>query len=321
METNTFRRIAFLFPGQGAQHCGMARDFAESFSAARYTFEEADEILKENLSKLIFNGPEEELNQTKNSQVAIYVASMAIFRVVKELFEIEPAVCAGLSLGEYSALTAANWIDFKSTISVVRERGLLMNQACLDYPGAMSVLMGLAIPDALSLIQKVNLPNDLWLANFNCPGQIIMSGTLKGIEAGERVAKEMGAKRVLRLNVHGAFHSGLMKKAEEGLRSHIESLKIEKGSSSIVMNVTGDFVTDIDLVRQNMIHQVTHSVLWEQGIRAMAKENVDLFVEFGPGKTLSGMNKRMDLAAPTLSIEKVEDLEEMHRLIKEGKLR
>lgn len=320
MDHKLYQKIAFIFPGQGAQSIGMASDFARTFSAARLTFEEADELLKRSLSKIILNGPEEELTQTKNSQTAIYVASMAILRVVKEMFDFQPFVCAGLSLGEYTALTAADWMSFRNGLPLVQHRGEFMNDACEATSGCMAVVMGMSNETVEELVKKLNLPKDLWIANYNCPGQIVLSGTLKGIEAASMEAKAMGAKRVLPLAVHGAFHSGLMKQAEERLAPHIQQVPLKKGSVSIVMNVPGDFVSDPPRVLQYMTQQVTHSVRWEQGIRAMEKQGVDLFIEFGPGKTLSGMNRRIGVQAPTLSIEKVEDLEEIEKLVKEGKI-
>jgi [acyl-carrier-protein] S-malonyltransferase len=309
-----YQRIAFLFPGQGAQHPGMAQDFVHNFSAARLTFEEADELLKRPLSSIILNGPETELTETKNSQTGIYVTSMAILRVVQELYDLKPFVCAGLSLGEYTALTAAEWLPFRQALPLVQWRGQFMNEACESTKGTMAVIMGLDAPTVEELVREVNLPHDLWVANFNCPGQVVISGTLKGIEAGTEAAKARNAKRVLPLQVHGAFHSGLMQKAQEKLTPYLQQAPFVKGSAQLVMNVPGNFVDDVEKVRHNLIEQVTHSVRWEQGIQAMEQHDVDLYIEFGPGKTLSGMNKRIGVKAPTLTIEKIEDLEQLGEL-------
>ncbi len=318
--TKTFKRIAFLFPGQGAQYPGMAQDFVQNFSAARLTFEEADDLLQRSLSTIILHGPEENLTETKNSQTGIFVASMAILRVVEELYDMKPFVCAGLSLGEYTALTAAEWLSFRQALPLVQYRGQFMNEACEATSGTMAVVMGLDAPVVEELVREINLPNDLWVANFNCPGQVVLSGTLKGIEAGTTAAKARHAKRVLPLQVHGAFHSGLMRQAKEKLAPYIQKAPIVKGSSQIVMNVPGDFVDTVEKVQENLTEQVTHSVRWEQGVRAMEKQQVDLFIEFGPGKTLSGMNKRIGVQAPTITIEKVEDLDQLSQLEKKGEL-
>lgn len=313
-----FQRIAFLFPGQGAQYPGMAQDFFDKFSAARLTFEEADDLLKYSLSTLILKGPEEILKETKNSQLGIYVTSIAILRVVQELYPLKPYVCSGLSLGEYSALTAGEWLSFRHTLPLVKFRGEFMNEACEATLGTMAVVMGLDASTVQQVVKEVNLPNELWIANYNCPGQVILSGTLKGIEAGSAVAKMHHAKRILPLQVYGAFHSGLMKRAQEKLVPYIQNVPITKGLSHCVMNVTGDFISTIEEVRSNLTEQVTHSVYWEQGIQAMNRQSVDLFIEFGPGNTLSGMNKRIGVKAPTLTINKVEDLDQLFQLEKRG---
>lgn len=311
--SKTFQKIAFLFPGQGSQYPGMAQDFIHNFSAARLTFEEADEILKYPLSKIILEGPEDVLKETKNSQTAIYVTSMAICRVVQELYNIKPFVCAGLSLGEYTALTVGEWLSFRHALPLVAHRGQFMNDACQSTKGTMVVVMGLEANEVEEVVKEIHLPGDLWIANFNCPGQIVISGTLKGIEAGIEAFKNR-AKRVVPLQVSGAFHSGLMQTAKEKLTPFILDAPLVKGSSELVMNVSGKFVSKLDQIQRNLIEQVTHSVRWEQGIREIDQNQIDLFIEFGPGKTLSAMNKRIGVKAQTISIEKVEDLNQLSDL-------
>jgi [acyl-carrier-protein] S-malonyltransferase len=315
-----FQRIAFLFPGQGSQYSGMAQDFIHNFSAARLTFEEADDLLKRPLSTIILHGPEKELTETKNSQTGIYVASIAMLRVVQELYDFKPYVCAGLSLGEYTALTAAEWLPFRQTLPLVQYRGEFMNEACQTTQGAMAVIMGLEGKVVEEILQEGNLPHDLWVANFNCPGQVVISGTLKGIEAGIAAAKAHNAKRILPLQVQGAFHSGLMQGAKEKLAPYLQKAPVIKGSAQLVMNVPGDFVSDIEKVRHYLIEQFTHSVRWEHGIRAMDHHHIDLYIEFGPGKTLAGMNKRIGVRAPMISIEKIEDLDQLSQMEKKGEL-
>lgn len=304
------KKIAFLFPGQGAQYPGMGKDFANTYSEARYVFEEANEILQRNLSKIIWEGSEAALTETKNSQVAIYVTSMAILKVIYSLFpNLLPYVTSGLSLGEYSALTAAKKLPFGDCLSLVERRGIYMNEACEKTRGGMAVVMGLSGEAVESFIEELNLPKDLWAANFNCPGQVVISGTQKGLEIGTLKAKELGAKRTLPLQVHGAFHSGLMESAEEKLKEEILKIPFQESDIAVVMNFSGDFAkSEIELKRQ-LIKQVTSPVRWEQGIRKMCSEGVDFFLEVGCGKTLSGMNKRIGVTAPTLSIEKIDELE------------
>lgn len=321
MENHSYKKIAFLFPGQGAQYPGIAKDFVNNFSAARLTLEEADKVLNRPISDIILNGPEYLLTQTQNSQVAIYTASIAILRVVEELYELCPFVCTGLSLGEYTALTAGEWLPFMVALPLVQKRGEFMSAACEISQGSMAVVIGIDAHSVQEVVKSLHLPDDLWVANYNCPGQVVISGTARGIEAGTEAVKAKGAKRVIPLQVHGAFHSGLMKSAEESLAPFIEHAHMTKGSTKLVMNVTGTFEEDIQSVKRNLIKQVTHSVRWEQGIRSMEEAGVDLYVEFGPGKTLAGMNKRIGVKAPTLSIEKIEDLDQLSILSKEGKIK
>lgn len=313
------RKTAFLFPGQGAQYPGMSKDFYDSYPLAKQTFEEADDLLGRNLSSIIFNGPEAALTETKNSQLGIYISSIAILRVINSLFpDLKPYVTSGLSLGEYTALTAANKLSFIDGISLVGRRGQFMNEACEERKGTMAVVLGLEANEVEAIVKEVGMPNDLWAANFNCPGQVVISGTLKGIEAGTEAAKAKGAKRVLPLQVYGAFHSGLMKSAEERLTSYIEDVALRDSPCHIVMNVTGASTMNILEIRQNLILQVTHPVRWEQGVRNMVAEGIDLFIELGCGKTLAGFNKRIGVSAPTVSIEKTSDIGALEKLLTGG---
>lgn len=306
------KRIAFLFPGQGSQYIGMGKDFYENFSKAREIFQAADDILHRKLSKIIFEGPSDQLTETKNSQVGIYVVSMAILNVIRDLHPtLAPFACAGLSLGEYTALTVSGKLDFESCLPLVQYRGHYMNDACEKNPGAMAVILGLEAKDVETLVKETNLPHDLWAANFNCPGQVVISGTKRGIDAGAAAAKAKGAKRILPLEVHGAFHSGLMKSAEERLSEHISLAPIKNSSIGFVMNVPGKFVEDGNEIKTHLIKQVTHPVRWEQGIKSMGEEGVDLFIEIGCGKTLTGFNKRILPNVATISIEKVAELEKI----------
>lgn len=307
-----YNKIAFIFPGQGAQYPGMGKDFFEEFQIAKETFQEADDILKHNLSQIILEGPEAVLTETKNSQTGIYVTSMALLRVINsQLPHIKPSMAAGLSLGEYSALTASNRLDFKDCLPLVQRRGQYMNDACEKTSGTMAVVLGMEADVVENIVKEMNLPNDLFVANLNCPGQVVISGTKMGIEKGSLVLKEKGAKRVLPLTVHGAFHSGLMREAEERLTPYVRQAPLKDSSIDFAMNVPGDFVKDLSKIQEYLINQVTSPVRWESCVRAMAKNGCDLFVEIGCGKTLSAMIKRMGIDVPVISIEKLSDLEHL----------
>ena len=309
------KKIGFLFPGQGAQYVGMGKEFYEAFPIARQTFEEANDLLGRDLSSIILEGPEKTLTETRNSQTGIFVTSIALLRVVNSLFPtIQPAACAGLSLGEYTALSASNRLSFSHCLPLVQNRGQFMNDACEAIQGTMAVVLGLEANAVEEMVKEVNMPNDLWAANFNCPGQIVISGTLKGIEAGTVAAKAKGAKRVLPLSVHGAFHSGLMKQAKDLLAEHINEVTLSESSIDLVMNVPGDFVKDASLIKKNLIQQVTSPVRWEQGIKAMNAAGIDLFIEIGCGTALTNFNKRIQVSGQTFSIEKIADLKELEKL-------
>jgi [acyl-carrier-protein] S-malonyltransferase len=307
------KRVAFLFPGQGAQYVGMAKDFFDRFSVARQVFEEAEDSLRMPVTRLIFEGPADELTLTKNSQVAIYIASIAVLRTVEHQFpDLHPYCCAGLSLGEYTALTAAGKIRFADCLDLVRRRGEAMHRACEEVKGTMQVVLSLSEEAVAEGIQGID---NVWIANLNCPGQVVIAGTIDGIAKAAEVLKQKGAKRILPLDVSGAFHSGLMRSAQEALREKIIAAPFKDSDIGIVMNVPGMLVSSSEEIKKFLIDQVASPVRWEKGIRAMIEEKVDLFIEMGPGKSLSGMNKRIGVEQPTLSIETVSDLESIQGVL------
>ncbi|MBS0603985.1 MAG: ACP S-malonyltransferase [Verrucomicrobia bacterium] len=310
------KKFAFLFPGQGAQYPGMGKDFYDQFPIARQTFEEADEFLSRPFSKLVFEGPSDELTLTKNSQIAIYIASIAALRVVQQQFpDLKPSVCAGLSLGEYTALTAAGKIAFTDCLDLVRTRAEAMHMACEETKGSMQVVLGMAEEAVETVIRALNPPHPVWVANLNCPGQVVIAGSVEALVIAGAALKEKGAKRVLPLEVSGAFHSGLMRSAQEKLAAKIATVPFQESPIEIVMNVPGDIVASAQQMRQVLIDQVASPVRWEKGIRKMMESKIDIYVEMGPGKTLSGMNKRIGVAEPTYSIEKTADLQELNKLM------
>lgn len=310
-------KSAFLFPGQGSQYVGMGKDFFSSFLSARRTFEEADETLKTHLSRLIFEGPSADLALTKNSQMAIYVVSIAIYRVLQERFPfLQPSVCTGLSLGEYCALTAARRLSFEEGVLLVEARGRYMHEASLRYPGSMTACLGLSLDSIEEVIAALPRAHPVWIANLNCPGQVVLSGTVQGLHLAGEQLKAKGAKRLIPLEVSGAFHSGLMKEAQERLRERLGHVSLHESDIPVVLNVRGDYVLSTEEIRKCLIDQVVSPVLWEQGVRRIVAEGVELLVEVGCGKSLSGMNRKMQLQGTlTVSVEKVEDLEEMAKAL------
>lgn len=313
------KKWAFIFPGQGAQYPGMGKDFYDAFSVARQVFDEADEYLGAKFSQLIFDGPSSELTLTKNSQVAIYITSVAILKAVEQHFpDMHPCVCAGLSLGEYTALHASGRASFKECLGLVKQRAALMQEACEEEKGSMQVVLGLDAQIVEDTVKQLPAGARVWVANLNCPGQVVIAGTPEGLALAVEALKLKGAKRALALDVSGAFHSGLMRSAQEKLTPRIQSTEFCRSEISFVMNVPGSYVEDLNDVRKYLIQQVASPVRWERGIRSMVDNGIDYYLEMGPGKTLAGMNKRIGVEQPTFSIEKVADLEELTKNLVES---
>jgi [acyl-carrier-protein] S-malonyltransferase len=250
----------------------------------------------------------EELSQTKFAQPAIFITSAAILKVVQGQFqELHPAVCAGLSLGEYTALYAAGKIGFAECLKLVAARGAFMQEACLGEAGTMRVVLGLE-PEKVREV----LPENVWIANLNCPGQVVIAGKVSHMPQAEEALKAAGAKRVLPIDVSGAFHTPLMRPAQLKLEPLLKAASLYETNVEFVMNVPGNFVKSTQEIRTNLIDQVASPTKWEQGVRKMDASGVELYIEMGPGKTLAGMNKKIGVKAPTISIEKVTDLETVH---------
>lgn len=302
-------KIAFIFPGQGAQYVGMGKDFYDLFASARHTFQEADEVLSTNFSRLIFEGPSDELMLTKNSQLAIYIVSIAIWRTVQtQMPELSASVCAGLSLGEYTALTASGKIRFEDCLPLVKARAQYMHEAAIAHPGTMQVVLALTPEEVREAVCGMK---DVWVANLNCPGQVVIAGKAEALAEAAVKLKEKGAKRVLPLDVSGAFHSGLMQEAQDRLKPYIDQVALTESEIALVSNVPGDYVSGLEEIRRCLLNQVTQPVCWEMGIRAIEAQGITAYYEMGPGKTLAGMNKRIGTNAPTFSVDKVTDLEEI----------
>ncbi len=282
--------LALLFPGQGSQHVGMASALAAAEPVAARTLAEADEILGFPLSDLMANGPEDTLTETKNAQPALLAHSVAALRVLADRLGT-PAFAAGHSLGEFSAHVAAGTLDFEAALRAVRLRGELMFEAGQARPGTMAALLGLddgAVEDVCARVGSgVCVP-----ANFNSEGQVVVSGDRTGVLEAMELAKESGAKRVVELNVSGAFHSPLMEPAADGLRTHLEGVDFRDPAYPVVANATAEPVADAETARELLVRQLTSPVRWSASVRRMAADGVDRFVELGPGKVLTMLNRR-----------------------------
>ncbi len=304
------KKIAYLFPGQGAQYVGMGKDLYDNCPASKDVFDKAEAILPDlEIKRLCFEGPIEELTQTANSQVCILVESIAAHKALSSWLMahdkgFEVVSCAGLSLGELTALVAANAIDFRDAVRLVRRRGELMEEASRKYPGEMASLIGLSA-DALRLIC---LEGGAEIANLNCPGQIVISGTKQSVQATMELAMKKGAKKCIPLNVSGPFHSSLMKEAAELLRIELERLTFVNPQIGVVSNVTADYEETPDEIKENLVKQLYSPVRWEESIKRIADNGVDIFFEIGPGKVLKGLLRRIDPDLKVYNIEKMEDI-------------
>lgn len=282
---------------------GMGRELAETFPVARSTFEEADEALRIDLSRIAWEGPDEELVETRNAQPAILVHSVAVFRVLEEDLG-SVALAAGHSLGEFSAHVAAGTLSFRDALRAVRRRGELMHEAGEARPGTMAAILGLeddVVEDACAAAEAAGEGRCV-AANFNSPGQVVISGDVEAVERGMDEARERGAKRAIRLNVAGAFHSPSMAPAEEGLRAVLDALNFQDPRIPVISNVTGDAVTDGEEARDLLVRQLTSPVRWTGSVARMLEEGVDAFVELGPGSVLCGLNRRNARGVECMSV-------------------
>lgn len=297
-------KIAFVFPGQGAQYVGMGRDFYAAFAESRQMYEIASSAAEMDIKELCFE-ENERLNITEYTQIAMLATEMAILQAVK-LQGIQPDVCAGLSLGEYAAIGATGVMAPVDCFRVIRKRGIFMQEA---YPvgGAMSAVLG---SDAAT-IEKICEETEgiVSIANYNCPGQIVITGEKDAVERAGEALKAAGAKRVIPLKVSGPFHSALLGDAGEKLRKELEAVNLSAPSVPYITNVDCSYVCDTERIVDLCAMQVSHSVRWQQTIEKMIADGVDTFIEIGPGKTLSGFIKKISKDVTVLNVEKVEDLE------------
>lgn len=299
---------ALIFPGQGAQYVGMGKDLYDNFPAAREVFDKAEAILKFDIKKLCFEGPQEELSTTQDSQPAILVASIAALKALQatpSYSHISPKFSLGLSLGEYSALVAAESISFEDAVTLVRKRGEYMEDASRKNPGKMACVMGLDIKTVEELCKGFGCE----IANLNCPGQIVVSGKTNNIELFASLAKEKGAKRVLMLEVSGPFHSSLMTSARDKLKDYIEKAHILPPKIMFLSNVDAKIQNDPVKIKENLIAQVNSRTLWEESVKLVAAGGVKKFLEIGPGQVLKGLLKKIDPKLEVINVGTPRDLQ------------
>lgn len=286
---------AYLFPGQGSQFVGMGANHFSDNSDFKSIVEKANEILDLELSKIMFDGPEETLKQTEYTQPAIFLHSVALFKTL----DAQPDMVAGHSLGEFSALVACGAVTFEDALKIVRKRGQLMQQAGSDNPGTMAAIIGMADEEVEELcsIATNQSGKEVVPANYNCPGQLVISGYVEAVEKAVELAPEKGAKMAKILPVSGAFHSSLMQPALEGLKSGLEALEITEPACPIYSNYTALPTTDIEEIRSNLLNQLLNPVRWTQTLKHMLGNGASSFVEVGPGRVLQGLVKRTDRKA------------------------
>lgn len=303
---------AFLFPGQGAQYAGMGKSVYDAFPEAKKTFDDADQILNFPLSKLCFEGPEEELTQTVNAQVAIFVTSIATLRAIQARRpDLKPTATCGLSLGEFSALVACESLSFEDGVRLVKRRGELMQEAGKQNPGSMVSVIGLAQPECEKVCQEAGIQ----IANVNSPEQIVLSGTIEGVEKAAKLATEKGAKKAIILKVSGAFHSRLMQTAMDGLLEYLKKVQLKNPKAVFIPNVLGEPVTTADEIRTLLGQQVTKSVLWTKSVGFLKSKNFIDALEIGPGKVLKGLIRRIESSIQVTNLETKEDIEQTLKVL------
>ena len=304
-------KIAFIFPGQGAQACGMGKDFYEQTETGKRIFDKATQLMGFSMPQLCFE-ENDRLDITEYTQAAMVTASIAMMRVLEEN-GIKPDVAAGLSLGEYCALAAAGVMSDEDAIRTVRQRGILMQEAVPVGEGAMAAILAL---DASAIEEVTGAMEGVWIANYNCPGQIVISGEKAAVEEACEKLKAAGAKRAVMLNVSGPFHSGMLTDAGERLGEVLSQVELHEPQIPYVANVTAQYVKSAGEVKELLTRQVSSSVRWQQSVEAMIGDGVDTFIEIGPGKTLAGFMRKISRDVKTLNVEKLEDIGKVAETLK-----
>jgi [acyl-carrier-protein] S-malonyltransferase len=303
-------KVAFIFPGQGSQYVGMGKEFFENFREAREVFQEADDVLHISISSLCFQGPEDALKLTENTQPAVLTTSIAVLRVLQAEKGVVPHLAAGHSLGEYSALVVSGALSFADAVQIVRLRGRFMQEAVPVGEGAMAAILGMERGQVEKLCEEAAQGDVLTPANFNCPGQIVIAGHAKAIErAMERVKQE--GKKAVALPVSAPFHSPLMKPAGERLEKVLEGITIQDLKIPVVTNVEADINQSKERVKELLVTQVSSPVRWEESMQKISGNGIEQILEIGPGKVLSGLMKRINPKIETKNIEDIQTLKKI----------
>ena len=309
-------KLAFVFPGQGAQKVGMGKDFFDNYDVAKKMFKEADEALGYSIMKMCFEGPEEDLKLTANTQPAILTISCIANEILKEN-GVQPEITGGHSLGEYSALVAAGVLKFQDAVALVHKRGAYMQEAVPVGEGGMAAIIGVDREKIVEICQSVSAESPVQAVNFNCPGQIVIAGATHGVELAVEELKAAGAKKAVILPVSAPFHSTLMKPAAEKLAVELDKVTLSDAKIPVVANVNAQVLTKAEDIKASLVAQAASPVLWEDCVAKMKEFGADVLLEAGPGKTLCGFNRRIDKSIKSLNVEDVESLEKSLDYFKE----
>lgn len=310
-------KLAFVFPGQGAQAVGMGKDLFDQYDVAKRLFSEADEALGYSIKDMCFEGPADDLKLTANTQPAILTVSVIVNEILKE-HGVQPDVAGGHSLGEYSALVAAGVLSFKDAVALVHKRGQYMQEAVPVGEGGMAAIIGLDDEAIAAACEKATKEaGEVQPVNFNCPGQTVIAGTTHGVEKAVEELKAAGAKKAVVLPVSAPFHSTLMKPAAEKLAAELAKVAIHDAAFPVVSNFTGELETKAEEIKANLVAQADHPVRWITCVKTMQAFGADTFVEAGPGKTLCGFNRRIDRSIKSLNVENLESLQKTLDYLKE----